>query len=285
MQRFAFLIAVFFFQLTLIAQAADLPTNPKHYYGRKLQKTSSKTLKAALHKTLNSIHLSSYKNFDKIVEDCPSDSEEDCYTHRSMGYKNARKHMFGRLYLLGSSPSNYHIMSVYCEDDLLNKDFPNSKNLGPMKIPSSSIINAEHSWPQSKFNSAFSKGLQKSDLHALYPVRMRVNSTRSNHPFGEVHFVKSSPCDDAQLGLNHRGDTVFEPTDSIKGDIARSLFYFSVRYDLPIDAEQEKVLRRWHKQDPINYDELEKHEEVYYLQQVRNPFIDYPEWVDRIPNF
>ncbi len=259
---------------------ADLPD---HYYGGDVPLRQD--IKDKLHKVLDSFHISKPGSFDQIVDSCSLEHNIYCYVHNKLGYRNARRYMFGLIYLNDLQPDGYWIPTVYCDDTLTSHQLPEGNTLGPMKIPNANIVNTEHSWPQSHFTNKYSKSMQKSDLHALYPVRMRVNSTRGNHPFGEVVEVKSLPCEEAALGYNENGHTVFEPAESVKGNLARSLFYFSIRYRTPIDAEEEKVLRQWHALDPIDAEEIRKHEEIYKIQFVRNPFIDHPEWVDLVSNF
>ena len=284
----AFYIVCALFLLPLHGLQAEpiLAATADQYYGPELTRQFLRgDLKSKLHQVLTSHHISQDGMADRIVESCDQDESDHCYAHRKLSYKKARQYMFGLLYLKDLQGQGYGIPTVYCQDNLTDQQFPEGQTLGPMQIPYSQIVNAEHAWPQSHFTGAYSKSLQKSDLHSLYPVKMRVNSTRSNHPFGEVEEIRSEPCDKAFLGKDHKGQTVFEPADSIKGNVARSLFYFSVRYHVGIDPDQEKILRLWHTEDPVDEEEFVKHEETFHIQFVRNPFIDHPEWVEKIHNF
>jgi endonuclease I len=48
----------------------------------------------------------------------------------------------------------------------------------------------------------------------------------------------------------------------------------------------EAVLRKWHKSDPVDNLEITRNDVIYTeFQHNRNPFIDYPEWVDQINDF
>lgn len=100
-----------------------------------------------------------------------------------------------------------------------------------------------------------------------------------------------------------------------RGDVARALLYMDVRYEggthgitgaaepdlvltdnvslIVSDTTQNKstaymgmrsVLLQWHKDDPVDDFERDRHEIVYFYQGNRNPFIDHPEWVDCIFN-
>lgn len=206
-------------------------------------------------------------------------------SHHPVGYKTARQHLFGSITLQGNSPATYNIEAYYCRETLTNNDFKKSSSLGPMKIPDNNILNAEHSWPQSKFTHNFSTGTQKGDLQILFPVRSHVNSTRGNFPFGEVTTVINQPCSDAVLGRNSAGQTVFEPGDYHKGDFARAIFYYSVRYKAKVDSVQEDVLRAWHKADPVDASEIHRNNAIFEIQNNRNPFIDDPSLVDEVSDF
>ena len=146
-------------------------------------------------------------------------------------------------------------------------------------------MNVEHSWPQSHFTSQFPKGFQKADLHILFPTDSKINSIRGNYPYGDTVSTLEAPCQEAVLGLNSSGERVFEPDDVIKGDMARAIFYFSVRYKSKVDKNQEMSLRQWHELDPPDAREIELNEQIFEIQKNRNPFIDNPEYVDQIDDF
>ena len=63
------------------------------------------------------------------------------------------------------------------------------------------------------------------------------------------------------------------------------MFYFATRYKGRISQQMEKTLRAWHNQDPVDAEELERHEKVFEYQKVRNPFVDHPELVNAITDF
>ena len=203
--------------------------------------------------------------------------------HKSFSYKEARVIMFNEIYL-EQDKQGYYIQDVYCEDRL----YPFGGQNPSGRIPDPRHLNTEHTWPQSKFSSRFNEGTQKTDLHHLYPTASIINSQRSNLPFAEVNDKQDNMfCDESDIGnaLSTGKGTYFEPADSHKGNIARSLFYFSIRYQMPIDPVQEEYLRIWHKEDPIDAKEHARHELIAKHQKNRNPFIDEPELVDQIQDF
>jgi deoxyribonuclease I len=275
---------IFFSVLFLTTLSAQAVTPLPAYYG--IEKWDNPAaLQSKLHLALSGAHLPQKNAPDKITTSCANSSSAPCYQHDPMSYKTAREYLFGHLALNGNTLATYSISTIYCDQILTNKDLSKKNQLGPMKIPDDHILNAEHSWPQSKFNKQFDTFTQKGDLHILFPVLSFVNSIRGNHPYGNVVTPTNSPCPEAALGKSAEGITVFEPSDSDKGNVARAVFYFSIRYNSPIDPSQEAYLRAWHKSDPVDADELARNEAIYSLQKNRNPFVDAPELVDEIDNF
>lgn len=200
--------------------------------------------------------------------------------HRALGYNNAKKYLFGQLHL-EKNAKGYFIHDLYCNIDY-------TSGAGPMAVPDQNKINCEHTWPQSKFTPGFPTELQKSDLHHLFPTDSKANSTRGNFEFADVtENLNLDNCDSSRSGpsVTSGGKTYFEPPTSHKGNVARALFYFSVRYKMPISEAQEEFLRRWHDIDPVDAAELTRNAAIEKLQGNRNPFIDHPEYVDAISNF
>ncbi len=157
--------------------------------------------------------------------------------------------------------------------------------------------NREHTWPQTFFNSAEPA---RSDLHQLFPTDGFINGMHASLPYADVNNVSKTSLNGCKLGTGNAyggyfGD-VFEIIDSFKGDIARAYFYMNIRYhtddagwtnwemangaELTVDALT--LLRTWHNFDPVSKKEIDRNNEIYKLQGNRNPFIDYPIYVDCI---
>ena len=84
---------------------------------------------------------------------------------------------------------------------------------------------------------------------------------------------------------------VFEPLDSVKGDVARICFYVSVCYYMRysniqlaniVSDKSFKTILEWNKLDPVDALEAQRNNVAYELQGNRNIFIDYPELADVI---
>jgi endonuclease I len=160
----------------------------------------------------------------------------------------------------------------------------------------------EHTWCVSWTpTNATSADNEYCDQHHLFPVNQNsANAVRSNHPLGEVSTVISSYLD-GRYGLDANGQIVYEPKDSHKGDAARALLYMSLRYDglngadwtfdylnnvtllnLGEDPQDIGLLLSWHALDQPDAYEMARNDYVASIQGNRNPFIDHPEWTQRI---
>jgi hypothetical protein len=144
-------------------------------------------------------------------------------------------------------------------------------------------FNTEHSWPQSTFSS---QDPMVSDVNHLFPVDEPANSARSNYPFGPVVSGITWQNGGSKLGRNAANTIVFEPRDSHKGDVARVMFYFLLRYPSNygtfMDATQEAALRLWYRSDAVSTKETLRCSAIAVYQLKRNPLVDHPEFIDRI---
>ncbi|MGZ3809625.1 MAG: endonuclease I family protein, partial [Bacteriovorax sp.] len=130
--------------------------------------------------------------------------------------------------------------------------------------------------------------LQKSDMHHLFPADAKANSTRGNYEFAEVvENLNLKNCDASKSGASvvSGGRTFFEPPSEHKGNVARALFYFSVRYKMALSQEQQTFLRKWNEQDPVDDAEMARNDAIEKLQGDRNPFIDFPNLAQDISHF
>ncbi|MCB0728560.1 MAG: T9SS type A sorting domain-containing protein, partial [Ignavibacteriae bacterium] len=68
-------------------------------------------------------------------------------------------------------------------------------------------------------------------------------------------------------------------------NVARCLFYFLIRYQNYsgfMDAVQENVLRQWNVFDTVDAKERFRENGIQAFQNNRSPFVDHPEFIDRI---
>ena len=178
----------------------------------------------------------------------------------------------------------YFVKDVYCR-------LQHRTNVGPNKMPDHQKINIEHTWPRSLFKS--SKGshsfrIKEADLHHLYPTNSRANSTRGNLKFSEFSKTESGlhNCQSSKRArIVETGEYGFEPPVEHKGNVARALFYFAVRYDMRIAAHEEFFLRQWNVIDPVDEEEMARNDGVEKLQGNRNPFIDDSALVELVEDY
>ena len=194
-------------------------------------------------------------------------------------------------------------------------------------------INQEHIWAKSHgFDTKGSDGTggARGDPMHLWAGNGWANHEHSNYFFAYVDENRSysdagTKYDTAWGNLTGKpqnistsNETVFEPQDSDKGDIARAIFYMAARYNYysgsdstPIDGNNPNLvlandlsensrtgtssatspfamgllsdLLAWNKLDPVDEYETHRNNLLYKnFTNNRNPFIDFPEWADAI---
>ncbi len=207
--------------------------------------------------------LNSFKNLN--AEELKGKISQDIKAnHTPISYKRANEILFTKL-----DNQNGQVCSVYSKDCLETDT-----------IPSPKIMNIEHTWPQ----SLGAHGEAKADLHHLYPANSVINSIRSSLPFCDVKTVKWAG-EISKRGESEDFKNCFEPPVAHKGNVARSLFYFAIRYHYSISAAEEKTLRKWHQEDPVDQNEIERNLKINIYQKNKNPFVENPELVDMVEDF
>lgn len=149
--------------------------------------------------------------------------------------------------------------------------------------------NTEHTYPQSWFSAPTS--VKKADLHHLFVCTMNVNSARGNLPFGNVASPAASTVYYSHTPLqSYRGydnwqRMVFQVNPENRGNAARAILYFYTRYNDPLEqggVNMLDTLIEWHYSDPPNEAEILRNDALQAFQTNRNPFVDHPEYVNRI---
>ncbi|MCR1809348.1 InlB B-repeat-containing protein [Haploplasma modicum] len=162
----------------------------------------------------------------------------------------------------------------------------------------------EHVWAKSAFGSDSNGKVYSissignnernigSDLHNLRAINPSVNSTHSNLMFADkgssnIEFgivnISSRPLNPYTPGDTKTTTTAFYPGDNHRGDVARILLYMNTLYGLLL-REDIDMLVNWHNLDPVDSFEIIRNEVIYKYQNNRNPYIDYPELLNRVYN-
>ncbi|MDT0557299.1 endonuclease [Ichthyenterobacterium sp. W332] len=161
--------------------------------------------------------------------------------------------------------------------------------------------NREHIVPQSAFNSA---SPMQNDIHHVIPSDGFVNGARGSVPFGIVataDYTSDNGSKRGSSGVPGYSGTVFEPIDEFKGDIARAILYFAVRYQNNVDTygfemfngTEDQVFETWaidmlldwhYNIDPVDNREIIRNNAAYNYQGNANPFVNHPEYANLIWN-
>jgi deoxyribonuclease-1 len=181
--------------------------------------------------------------------------------YNSLGYTTARDNMYGTL-----DNSGGQVSCVYTG---------RTATFNTRSGANTNSFNCEHTFPQGFFNS---NEPMRSDIHHLFPTDVTSNSRRGNDPFGVVSSSSWSQ------GGSKSGGGKFEPRDAQKGATARAMMYFVIRYQDYSNhfSGQEAILRSWHDSYPPSAGEIARNNGIFALQNNRNPFVDYPQFIERI---
>ena len=140
-------------------------------------------------------------------------------------------------------------------------------------------LNCEHVVPQSWYNA---KEPMRGDLHHLFACDSRCNSYRGNRRYHESSGVSNETV--AKCGIRTDNDKGFQPMAG-HGAVARATLYFLLRYPkkaAAYGAEDLALLLEWHKKEPPSLYEKHRNQAIQELQGNRNPFIDHPNWAEKV---
>ena len=195
------------------ASVGNYSTNASTYYNS-ITATSGQQLAAQLHDLITSTH-QKYTTYD--------DNGKNLYQQNTDQY-----------YENGVKVSGY-IYEFYSGVKWPNGWYPNAGQ-------TNGGYNREHLWCQSL--SVDGSGHQMwgetgggADMHHLRPSETRLNSTRSNSPYGTIsnredNKVYAKFGDNAKYAVGgYKTGDVFEPLDNKKGDVARIILYTYLHYN------------------------------------------------------
>jgi len=164
---------------------------------------------------------------------------------------------------------------------------PGSEQCGTYKREGD-CYNREHSFPKSWWGGG--KSTPYTDMHHVLPSDGYVNGKRSAWPFGEVNspaYTSSEGNKAGSCSTSGASGTCFEPTDRVKGLMARSHLYMATRYQgtngcFNLRSWTVDLMLKWNTQYPPQPWELELNNRIQSEQGNRNPFIDYPALADSL---
>ena len=269
-----------------------------------------------------------YYNYDngdsiwKIYEIADRDWDKSPASSTTYGTYNSNTNTITN-YQYGSGKNNPYIHALY-----INRNIENETLAWGNHNQDAWGINREHIWAKSHgFDSEGAGGARGDPMH-LWAANGWANNIHSNYFFAFVDQTRTYTDAGTKYGtayhnlkgysLNIGGnETVFEPQDCDKGDIARAIFYMVARYnnyagdDDDIDSNNPNLvlsntlsensrtgtsssndpyamgllsdLLAWNKLDPVDEYEVHRNNLLYknYTNN-RNPFIDFPNWADAI---
>ncbi len=181
--------------------------------------------------------------------------------YNSLGYTSARDNMYATI-----DNVNGNVECVYTG---------RTASFSTRAGANANSFNCEHTFPQGFFSQ---NEPMRSDIHHLFPTDVSANSQRGNDPFGPVTNPSWSQ------GGSKSGGGKFEPRDVQKGASARGLMYFVVRYQDYTSFFQghQNQMYNWHMTYPPSSAEIKRNNDIFSLQNNRNPFVDYPQFMDRM---
>lgn len=202
---------------------------------------------------------------------------------KELSYSKARDTMFSKVDAVDDMLTGiYTGMTLFLDPNLdpTQAVFMNGMDNG---------INTEHSYPRSK---GAENGNARADMHHLYPSRIKTNNARGSRKFAEINDantqtwyrdmqeLSSIPSSNIDEYSELTADA-FEPRESVKGDIARSVMYFFTMYrqqamsaDPNYFESMRETLCDWHYLDPVDEVEWQRTWKIAEYQEGKaNPFV------------
>ncbi|CAL6077081.1 Extracellular_nuclease [Hexamita inflata] len=195
--------------------------------------------------------------------------------HKTLGYSLVRKHLYSYVY---NSPADN---AVYCA-------YTGSKmpcGYGQMNSDCNADLNCEHTVPQSFFSK---QDPMVSDIHHLRAVWKMANSARSDFAFKELpdkninmyygdNFQKNPHKPKDPENWSAAGSQKFTPRNQQKGDTARAVAYFYVRYPTQAGSVTKTfasvdTMIEWDEKFEPSQLQMEQYHRSVEVQGNKNPF-------------
>lgn len=123
-----------------------------------------------------------------------------------------------------------------------------------------------------KIDPSFNKAY--TDLYNLVPAIGEVNATRKDYRFGVLHNNKENQyLEGCSMIVNPR-NRVVEPSDQVKGMIARAHLYMADTYDFHLSMKQRKMYIKWNESYPPSAWEFRWAQKIQQIQGNDNSYIE-----------
>ena len=170
------------------------------------------------------------------------------------------------------------------------------KNINILSWTARYGMQTDHLYPRSK---GADKHPAIGDLHHLVPSKATINTLRNNTSFKDIVDNKTKywllgdkvflvPDKNKIDAYSEYVSGGFEPRESNKGDVARSVFYFYTLYRKQAEKADNRFfptmlfdLCRWHRKDKVDSTEWKKTMAIGRIQGNVNPFVVDPTLAER----
>ncbi|MFO1259146.1 MAG: endonuclease [Gammaproteobacteria bacterium] len=123
-----------------------------------------------------------------------------------------------------------------------------------------------------KIDPAFNKAYL--DLYNLVPAIGEVNGARKDYRFGMLGRNEANQyLEGCSMHINDRNHVV-EPSEQVKGMIARAHLYMADTHELRLSVKQRKLFTKWDEAHPPSPWELRWAEKVNQVQGNQNNYIE-----------
>lgn len=277
-------------ELSYLLSATDIATIKEDYYGDLITEVDNMN-GAELYDALSAKMEATFELVKRFPDPLNLNNAFQQEGSVPSSYHKARAHLYTRIDLQqDGSLRGIYSGSVIAPEQLMLVDLINSLDNIEYELPkrykNSDYLNCEHIVPKTYFNR-HENGF--SDLHHLITADGSVNKFRNKDTFADL----GQQGDDGRSRLpiyvpsgGWKRDGHFEPANG-KGLVARATLYFIVAHRNFISTEvyssnQLKTLITWSKAEKPSDYEKHRNQTIYEVQGNRNPFIDFPDWVEKV---
>lgn len=111
-----------------------------------------------------------------------------------------------------------------------------------------------------------------NDLYNLFPAEGEINGDRKDYNWGMAPGAPSGVYGRCAMKIDASLRRA-EPPDTVKGDIARAMFYMSATYGFNLSNQDRQLFTAWSRQDPPDAWEQTRNQRIAAIQGRDNPFI------------